>query len=204
MKTLITLLTVLLLFTLAACAPRSAATPTETLPTLLPQPSATPAPLPTATVDPSLVCLQGDWVLSGTTTEALLAYISSIPSMKILEGALRLRFDDGAFAYHSDDLFLRTSFMEGFLDARARVLIEGTYTTDGATIQFTKTGAQNELYDWRAVDSQGEVQPFYTTSPVISFNIAETAAYTCAADALTLTFDAAEIEGLNFEFDRVK
>ena len=124
----------------SACAPQTADT-TAAPPTPLPQPSATPATPPTPTADAAAACLQGDWVLNTATAESLLAYLSSIPSMTVLEGALRIRFDDGSFAYHSDDLFLRTSFLNGFLDARAKVLIEGTYTSEGDKLQFTKVSA---------------------------------------------------------------
>ncbi len=188
------------LLALSACAPQPAST--ELPPTPLPQPSATPTTPPTPTIDAAAACLQGDWMIKTATAERLLVYLSSIPSMTILEGALRINFDNGKFAYHSDDLFLRTSFLDGFLDARAKVLIEGTFTTDGEMIQFNKTGAQNELYDWRAVDSKGNVQPFYTTSPVINFNIAEAGTFECSGDRLFLTFNVPELDDMVFDLTR--
>ena len=208
MKTRLPLL-VCALLVLAACAPQ----PT-TAPIVPRQPSATsiPPPTPTSTPDP-YACLRGDWLLNPEQTAQLLTYLPSQPSLTILEGGLRIqfdrgsdtsRFDVGAFAYHSDDLFLRTSFLEGFLDARARILIEGTYATTGEQIQFTKTGAQNELYDWRAVDSQGNIQPFNTTSPVFNFDIAKSATYTCNDDSLTLVFDEEDLTGPTFNLERIK
>ena len=199
MKAFLPLL-ICILIALGACTPQPAAT--ELPPTPLPQPSATPTTPPTPTLDAAAACLQGDWVLNNATAESLLVYFSSIPSMTILEGALRISFNDDNFAYHSDDLFLRTSFLDGFLDARAKVLIEGTFTTDGETIQYNKTGAQNELYDWRAVDSKGNVQPFYTTSPVINFNIAEAGTFECSGDRLFLTFDVPSFENVVFDLAR--
>ena len=187
-----------LLVALSACAPRIAAT------TATPsQPGATPTTRPTPTIDTG-ACLQGDWILNPATAESLLVYLSSIPSMTILEGTLRISFDNGKFAYHSDDLFLRTSFLNGFLDARAKVLIEGTYVTDGNKIQFTKTSAQNELYDWRAVDANGDVQPFYSTSPIHDFVIAEAGTFDCSDGTLHLTFEASDLEGMVFDLARVK
>lgn len=199
MKFLLPLL-VCMLLALSACAPQPAAT--EIPPTPLPQPSATPTTPPAPTIDAAAACLQGDWVLNNATAESLLVYLSSIPSMTILEGALRISFDDDNFAYHSDDLFLRTSFLEGFLDARAKVLVEGTFTTDGETIQYTKTGAQNELYDWRSVDSNGDIRPFYTTTPVFNFNIAESGTFACNGDSLFLTFDVPNFEDEVFDLTR--
>lgn len=202
MRTLLPLF-ICILLVLSACAPQTAAT-TAAPPTPLVQPSATPATPPTPTADAAAACLQGDWVLNTATAESLLAYLSSIPSLQVLEGSLRIRFDDGSFAYHSDDLFLRTSFLDGFLDARAKVLIEGTYTSEGDKLQFTKVSAKNELYDWRAVDSAGNVQPFYSTSPVHDFVIAEAGTFACSGDTLRLTFDAPGLEGMVFDLARVK
>lgn len=182
------------LFALAACAPRPAA-PAAPAP---PAPTATPPP---ATPTAESNCLLGDWVLNNAATESLLAYMTSTPSLTILEGALRIKFGDGTFAFHSDDLFLRTSFLDGFLDARAKVLIEGSYRVEGDVIHYTKTSAQNELYDWRAGKGD-ETQPFYGSSPVINFSIAEESTFVCNESALTLTFDIPELEGVNFSLVR--
>lgn len=184
---------------LAACAAHPSPTPppASPLPTTAPLASPTPAP------DLNTVCLQGNWRFNQSDSSNLLANITSIPSLVVQSGALYISFADGLFAYHSDDLDLRTSFLEGFLDARANVLIEGDYTIEDTTLHFTKTNAKNELYDWRAV-SGASVQPFTGTSPVFDFAIADQATFVCADDLLTLTFNVAGFEGASFELTREK
>lgn len=195
---LLPLFTILLL-ALSACAPQPIAT---AAPMPLPAPSATPAP--TATPDP-YTCLSGDWTLDGEQATQLLAYLTSQPSIAIIEGALRLRFEKGAFAYHSDGLILRTSFLDGFIQANANILIEGTTAIEGDKLRFTQTNADNKLTDWKALDAQGNALPLvFANTPVMAFTIADQAAYTCAGDALTLTFDVEDLVGQAFSLERVK
>lgn len=121
----------------------------------------------------------------------------------MLEGSLLLKFEGNTFAYHSDDLFLRTSYLDGFLDAKANVLIEGKFTTEGEELLFNKTGSQNELYEWRVVKGDYTL-PFTGISPVIDFDIAENGTYTCSGDTLLMTLvDASGAETL-IDLTRVK
>lgn len=201
MKSLLTLLLCSLL-TLTACAPQPAAN--DAPPTPLPEPSAAPTIAPTPTPDPA-DCLNGDWVLNTEQAQQLLAYLTSQPSLTIIEGTLRLRFEEGGFAYHSDGLILRTSFLDGFIQANANILIEGTRAIEGDKLLFTQTSADNKLTDWKALDAQGTALPLvFANTPVMAFTIADQAAYTCAADALMLNFEEDALKAFAFEFERVK
>lgn len=188
------------LLILAACAPRSTPAPKAAPPTPVPPTATLP---PTPTVDAALACLQGDWSMANLTATSLLAAITGVPSLQILEGALLLTFEGGTFAYHSNDLSLRSAFLNGFLDARANVLIEGTYTIEGETVVFTKTGAKNELYDWRAVSGE-DVQPFTGITPVVNFDIPPRAAFACNGDLLLLQITDFSGANLALDFNRVK
>jgi hypothetical protein len=185
---------------LAACTPRSTPAPAALPPTPVPPTATLP---PTPTVDAALACLQGDWSLAPATATSLLAAITGVPSLQIQEGALLLKFEGDTFAYHSSDLSLRSAFLDGFLDADANVLIEGTFAIVGDQLSFTKTGAKNELYNWRAV-SGDDVQPFYGITPVVNFDIPPSAGFACNGDVLLLQVADFSGASLALDFTRVK
>jgi len=196
MKTHLPLL-VCALLVLAACAPQPTAAPTSL-------PSATPLPPPTPTADPN-ACLRGDWALSTEDAANLLAYITSNPSLTIIEGSLRMQFEDGTFAYHSKDLIPQITFLDGFIQATANIFIEGTTKVEADKLLFTQTGIDNKLTDWKALDAQGNPLPLvFANTPVMAFTIAPQATYSCSGDELALVFDVEDLAGQTFNLERIK
>lgn len=195
------------LMLLAACAPQPAATTAPGVtpePTLAPQPSATPIPQATPTPDP-YTCLNGDWLLNTEQATQLMAYITSNPSLTFIEGGLRLRFEDGGFVYHSEDLVLQISFLNGFIQARANIFVEGTTAIEGDILRFNQTNINNELTDWKALDAQGNALPLvFANTPVMAFEVADQATFSCAGDRLALTFEVEDLAGQTFDLERVK
>lgn len=183
-KNRLLLLFLCFLLNLPGCAPQPTAVP--------PEPPAltatyTPPPEPEETPTPTFAdCLIGDWQISPATVENLLISLTSVPSLQIMEGNLYLKFDGSDFSYHSNELALRSSFMDSYLDARADILIEGTYTVEGDLLHFNQQNASNQLYDWVIVKGD-YVRPFQGTSPVVPFEIAGEGSYTCDNDTLQLT-----------------
>ena len=175
---------------ITACAPQPGVTPADTplpnSPTLPPEPSATPTPSAGA-------CLMGDWQISPDTLQDLLVYLTSVTSLQVKEGALYLRFDGTNFTYHANGLALRSAFMDSFLDAKADVLIEGSYVAEGDTLRFTQLSAANQIYEWTIVKGD-YIRPFTGTSPVVPFEIAQEGSYTCDNDSLQLTLKDNEQE----------
>jgi len=175
---------------ITACAPQPGVTPADTplpnSPTLPPEPSATPTPAAGA-------CLMGEWQISPDTLQDLLVYLTSVTSLQVKEGALYLRFDGTNFTYHANGLALRSAFMDSFLDAKADVLIEGSYVAEGDTLHFTQLSAANQIYEWTIVKGD-YIRPFTGTSPVVPFEIAQEGSYTCDNDSLQLTLKDNEQE----------
>jgi len=175
---------------ITACAPQPGVTPADTplpnSPTLPPEPSATPTPAAGA-------CLMGEWQISPDTLQDLLVYLTSVTSLQVKEGALYLRFDGTNFTYHANGLALRSAFMDSFLDAKADVLIEGSYVAEGDTLRFTQLSAANQIYEWTIVKGD-YIRPFTGTSPVVPFEIAQEGSYICDNDSLQLTLKDNEQE----------
>jgi hypothetical protein len=174
-----------LLLIIVACAPQPAAEPTSP-----PAPSATMSPTetpaPTSTPDPAL-CLQGNWLVGQETAAQLLRNLSSTPSLQIKSGSLYLSFSGDTFAYHSDDLALRSEFLDSFLDVKARIRIEGTFTGEPDNrMRFTQTGSNNELYEWEIVKDD-YYRPFMGTTPIFEFQVAQEGEYVCLDNTLALT-----------------
>lgn len=184
-----TVLLGILLIVISACTPSSTTSPTASLaspPTASPTSLPTPSPSAIDALD-SAACLEGDWLI-GMQIEQLLVNLTSIPSLEVKGGSLYLRFEEDRFAYHSDDLALRSSFLDSYLEAKARILIEGTYTVDHQDqVHFYQTNIKNELYDWQVVKGD-YVRPFTGTSPIFDFKIAEEGLYSCQINNLTLIF----------------
>ena len=177
----VSLICVLLMIT--ACAPQPVSTPAAT-----PLPNtATPPPEPSATPTPAAgACLMGEWQISPDTLQDLLVYLTSVSSLQVKEGALYLRFDGTNFTYHANGLALRSAFMDSFLDAKADVLIEGSYLVEEDTLRFTQLSAANQIYEWTIVKGD-YIRPFTGTSPVVPFEIAQEGSYSCDNDSLQLT-----------------
>lgn len=175
---------------ITACAPQPGVTPADTplpnSPTLPPEPSATPTPSAGA-------CLMGEWQISPDTLQDLLVYLTSVTSLQVKEGALYLRFDGTNFTYHANGLALRSAFMDSFLDAKADVLIEGSYVAEEDTLHFTQLSAANQIYEWTIVKGD-YIRPFTGTSPVVPFEIAQEGSYICDNDSLQLTLKDNEQE----------
>ncbi len=179
---------VCLMLTIAACAPLPETTPVAA-------PVDTPAPDPTHTMAPALsatptpaagTCLAGDWQISPQTVQNLLINLTSVPSLQVMEGALYLKFDGTNFAYHANGLSLRSAFMDSYLDAKADILIDGTYQVEDDTLRFTQLNAANQLYEWVVVKGD-YIRPFTGTSPVVPFEIADEGSYSCDENSLQLT-----------------
>lgn len=177
-----------LVLTLTACAPQPAAAPVVA-PVDTPAPASTPTlpPAPSATPTPAAgTCLVGDWQISPETVQNLLIDLTSVTTLQVMEGTLYLRFDGTNFAYHANGLALRSAFMDSYLDAKADILIDGTYLVEGDTLRFTQLNADNQLYDWVVVKGD-YVRPFTGNSPVVPFEIASEGRFTCDENSLQLT-----------------
>lgn len=177
-----------LVLTVSACAPLPETAPVAApVDTPAPALTATPAPAPSATSTPAPgTCLVGDWQISPQTVQSLLVDLTSVTSLQVMEGALFLKFDGTNFAYHANGLALRSAFMDSFLDAKADILIEGSYLVEGDTLRFTQLNAANQLYEWVLVKGD-YVRPFTGSSPVVPFEIADAGSYSCNDNTLQLT-----------------
>mgnify|MGYP001073480482 CR=1 FL=1 len=183
-----TLFFVCLLLTISACSPRPDTVPvTAPIDTPAPAPTPTLPPVPSATSTPATgTCLVGDWQISPQTVQNLLLNLTSVPSLQVMEGSLYLKFDGTNFAYHANGLALRSAFMDSFLDAKADILIDGTYQVEDDSLRFTQLNAANQLYEWVVVKGD-YIRPFTGTSPVVPFEIADEGSYSCDENSLQLT-----------------
>lgn len=181
------LLCTCLLLLATACALQPTAAPVAApVDTPAPAPSLTLPPAPSVTPTPATgTCLVGDWQISPETVQSLLVYLTEVSSLQVMDGALYLKFNGTSFAYHANGLALRSSFMDSFLDAKADILIEGSYQVRDDTLRFTQLNAENQLYDWMVVKGD-YVRPFTGTSPVVPFEIVDMGSFSCDDNSLRL------------------
>ncbi|MBI4731546.1 MAG: hypothetical protein HY781_05355 [Chloroflexi bacterium] len=133
----------------------------------------------------SVACLQGNWEMSNSDLNLMLATLVPVPGMSIPVGTFLMAFSGSDFSYGSEGFALRIEIPDGYMEADAAFLTTGTFSAEDGVITFSGLVSDREISTWRAVVDGEVVEVPGATS--IDFPSPGSGPYTCSDTTLAIT-----------------